>query len=117
MLLFDKAIYVFWKVYMLKRLLIPLLVCTACENSWEIVEKDDDDQSVFDGDCWPGATDPVPPEGALDYGLTKSDIYLGAPDLPYDGIDANCDGKDDFDYDEDGFVPDQYANIKTIINN
>ncbi|MEC7985871.1 MAG: putative metal-binding motif-containing protein, partial [Myxococcota bacterium] len=99
---------------MLKRLLIPLLVCTGCKNSWKLVENDGDSATVFDGDCWPGNEDPVPPEGALDYGLTKEGIYPGALDLPYDGIDANCDGKDDFDYDEDGFVPKQFEGIRTL---
>ena len=46
---------------------------------------------MFEGDCWPGNNDP--PEGALDYGLTKEDIYAGAPDLPYDGIDATAMAK------------------------
>ena len=54
------------------------------------------------------------PEGALDYGVTKADLAPAAEDLPYDGIDANCDGKDDFDADEDGYVPTEYEGIKTI---
>ena len=53
------------------------------------------------------------PEGALDYVLTLKDIALDAEDLPYDGIDQNCDGKDDFDIDGDGFVPNQYEGIVT----
>ena len=29
-------------------------------------------------------------------------------DLPYDGIDSNCDGKDDYDSDGDGYIPSEY---------
>lgn len=36
-------------------------------------------------------------------------VYPGAgPDLPYDGIDTDCGGDDDFDVDGDGYVPDAY---------
>ena len=34
--------------------------------------------------------------------------------MPYDGIDANCDGLDDFDQDGDGFVPDEYDGFQTL---
>ena len=30
------------------------------------------------------------------------------PEIYYNGIDENCDGKDDFDQDGDGFVTDEY---------
>ena len=32
----------------------------------------------------------------------STEIYPGAPDIWYDGIDSNCDGSDDFDQDGDG---------------
>ena len=54
------------------------------------------------------------PDGALDYGLRMEDISSEAIDLPYDGIDANCDGKDDFDQDGDGFVPPQFEGVTTL---
>ena len=41
------------------------------------------------------------------------DIFEGAFDAPYDEIDANCDGSDDFDADADGWVPVNYAGIAT----
>jgi hypothetical protein len=40
-------------------------------------------------------------------------IFPGAEDSWYDGIDQNCDGADDYDQDEDGFVPDQYLGLPT----
>ena len=89
-----------------------VLFAVSCTNSWEVVEKED--ATIFEGDCWPGTANPVPPEGALDYGLTASDIGVGKEDLPYDGIDANCDGADDFDQDGDGFVPAQFVGIATL---
>ncbi|MFT6157759.1 MAG: hypothetical protein ACJA00_000325 [Myxococcota bacterium] len=39
-------------------------------------------------------------------GILASNIRPGALDAAYDGIDQNCDGKDDFDVDEDGFASD-----------
>ena len=82
-------------------------------ESAEAEDADGDGRTVLQGDCWDSLIDPVPPEGALDHGVTALDIYEGAEDLPYDGIDANCDGKNDFDADDDGFVPDEYAGFPT----
>ncbi len=30
-------------------------------------------------------------------------------DIPYNGIDENCDNADDFDFDGDGFIPEEYV--------
>ena len=87
---------------------------TACESTWEIKDHDGDGQTLLDGDCWNSLEDPVPPENALDHGVTAAQIYQGAEDLPYDGIDANCDGLDDFDQDGDGFVPAEFAGVITL---
>ncbi len=95
------------------RWILPVLL-TGCFSKWEAVDGDGDGLSVLDGDCWDYPNDPVPPEGALNHGVTAKDIYVGAIDLPYDGIDANCDGLDDFDQDQDGFVPDEYVGIQTV---
>jgi MYXO-CTERM domain-containing protein len=37
---------------------------------------------------------------------TEFDINPGATDVPYDGVDSDCLGEDDWDLDGDGFVPD-----------
>ena len=74
---------------------------------------DGDGQSPFQGDCWESPEPPPQVEGALGHALTAEDIYSGAFDAPYDGIDANCDGSDDFDADGDGWIPINYAGIPT----
>ena len=40
-------------------------------------------------------------------------LDLSAADAWYDGVDTDCAGNDDFDQDEDGFVPDEYINLTT----
>ena len=75
---------------------------------------DGDGWTVEDGDCWEDSTQPSWVEGALEHALTSADIYPGAPDAWYDGIDANCDGVDDFDQDGDGFVPTEYEGVETL---
>lgn len=37
------------------------------------------------------------------------DIYPGANDIPYDGIDSDCGGDTDFDVDGDGYMPDTFV--------
>lgn len=51
-----------------------------------LFDHDGDEISVLDGDC--DDTDPT--------------IYPGADDPPYDGIDSDCAGDDDYDADGDG---------------
>ena len=69
---------------------------------------------VFEEGCYYGEV--VPPVGALDYGFTRSDVGIGNLDLPYDGLDTNCDGKDDFDFDGDGFVPSQFQILLNLLS-
>ena len=75
---------------------------------------DGDGWTVAEGDCWEGSTQPWVQEGALDHEVVSSDVYPGAPEQWYDGVDQNCDGLDDFDRDQDGFVPDEYVGIPTL---
>lgn len=42
-----------------------------------------------------------------------SESYPDAPDAPYDGIDSDCSGNDDYDQDSDGYVPDDYVGLST----
>jgi len=58
---------------------------------WLLAEIDEDN------DGWPAAED---------CNDSNSDIYPGADEIPYDGIDQNCDGFDLEDVDGDGFVSD-----------
>jgi hypothetical protein len=60
-----------------------------------------------DGDCWDA------PEGPADGGLAGDEIYPGAEDTWYDGVDQDCGRQDDFDVDGDGFVPATYAGWPT----
>lgn len=39
----------------------------------------------------------------------NADIFVGADDVYYDGVDTDCDGGNDFDQDGDGFIEDRYA--------
>ena len=90
--------------------LLPLFLF-ACQSSWVVQDLDGDGKTFLDGDCWDGLEDPVPPEGAFDYGITADMIGVGNEDLPYDGIDQNCDGSDDFDPDGDGFVHKRFWSV------
>ena len=43
-----------------------------------------------------------------------NEVYPGFPlDIPYDGIDADCEGNDDYDKDRDGYVPDEFEGFVT----
>ena len=51
------------------------------------------------------------PDGDCDDTVTS--VNPGATDTWYDGIDQDCDGRDDYDADEDGYVPDAYTGLAT----
>lgn len=40
-------------------------------------------------------------------------FYPGAEDPPYDGLDSDCQRDDDYDADQDGFVPTRYLDLGT----
>ena len=82
---------------------------TACIETWKGTDGDGDGVSLADGDCWDSA------EGPPGSGLSGSDIFPGAEDLPYDGIDADCGGNDDYDLDGDGYVIDEEHVGKTTL--
>ena len=55
--------------------------------------------------------------GALPGGDCDDEEALVNPDIadaPYDGIDADCGGEEDFDGDGDGYVPDEYVGRATL---
>lgn len=83
--------------------------------------KDDYDQ---DGDHFVGeeyvglATKYVDGSGSLAGGDCDDELKSVNPEAKdpvdtYDGIDQNCDGREDYDKDQDGFVPDEYIDLPT----
>lgn len=86
---------------MLERFWIPLIVglvgCTSLPGR-EVMLDPDRDGSPFGEDC----------------DDRDSSVYPGAEDIPYDGVDADCAGDDDYDLDGDGFVTDPaHIGLKT----
>ncbi|MDP6932882.1 MAG: MopE-related protein, partial [Myxococcota bacterium] len=79
----------------------------GCGSDWSLVDEDGDGYRVADGDCWDQVAGP---EGS---GLNGSSIHPNAPDMSYDGVDADCQGDDDFDQDGDGYVPSEYLGLPT----
>ena len=47
-------------------------------------------------------------------GVSGDQINPGAVDAWYDGLDQNCDGKDDYDADADGYVPEEFIGLETF---
>jgi hypothetical protein len=99
-------------------------------DGWTTCDGDCDDD---DGTVWPGAEEVVDGkdndcDGIADEGTdlydddgdgwtefggdcddTDSSIHPGATEIYYDGVDQNCDGKSDYDKDEDGHDSDAYS--------
>jgi len=86
-------------------LVLPFLI--ACGSKWSFEDGDGDGVSAAEGDCW-DRTDG--PEGS---GLKGSDIFPGAEETWYDGIDQNCNGDDDYDADGDGYIQEIHVGLGT----
>ena len=101
-------------------ILIGMGVLTGCipnitdERLALLSDIDGDGWTVEEGDCWEDSVQPTLVAGAKVHTLTSADIYPGALDTWYDGVDSNCDRLDDFDQDGDGFVPTEYVQIQTL---
>jgi len=70
-----------------------------------------------DGDCWDDITDIDPDFTAINSNpdLDHADVHPGAVDIPYDAVDAACDGDIfEFDVDQDGFDTDAYVNRDNV---
>ena len=70
----------------------------GCGYSYKEVDADGDGYFLngAEPDCWDAVEGP---EGS---GLSGEDIHPGVDETFYDGVDANCDGQDDYDQDADG---------------
>ena len=74
-----------------------------------------------DGDGYGGSEsgcqcDPVYPyvvDTSDDCNDRLSSVFPGAVDPPRDGVDSDCAGDDDYDYDDDGFVADEHVGLTT----
>jgi hypothetical protein len=88
--------------------LLPLLALAGCGTTWQALDADGDGITRQDGDCWDASAGPA---GS---GLQGSDIHPGATETWYDGVDQNCDGRDDYDQDGDGYVPAGSAGLATL---
>ncbi|PLX08038.1 MAG: hypothetical protein C0596_08375, partial [Marinilabiliales bacterium] len=61
----------------------------------------DENQLIsYDGDC----DDLGESDVAVDCDDTEASVYPGASEIWYDGIDQNCDGLNDYDQDQDGYI-------------
>ncbi len=59
----------------------------------------DQDGDGFQTEWW----EPDSSDGGGDCNDANPDVYPGAPDEWYDNVDSNCDGRDDWDQDNDGY--------------
>jgi len=87
---------------------VSALLLSACTSSWDPVDHDGDGISALDGDCWDAL------DGPQGSGLAGADIFPGAAETFYDGIDQDCAFDDDFDADADGYVPDEHTGVTTL---
>ncbi len=84
----------------------------ANELWYDGVDQNCDGESDYDQDHDDYETDDFnedPAAGGGDCQDSNIDYYPGAPDVPYDNRDTNCDGADDYDYDGDGSRSEDYG--------
>ena len=98
--------------------------CDGRDNDCDAEVDEGDMVSVFidtDSDGWGFGATLIGACDSMDgYSVSLGDCddedpttYPGAEDEPYDGIDADCAGDDDYDHDDDGYVPDLYSGAVT----
>ncbi len=63
----------------------------------------DDWQPAHAGVAWPDGL-----EADVDCDDTDVDVFPGAEEIWYDGVDQDCDGANDFDQDRDGYVHEDF---------
>ncbi|MDP2312708.1 MAG: right-handed parallel beta-helix repeat-containing protein [Pseudomonadota bacterium] len=68
------------------------------------------------GDCWDAPAD-APAWSPLNgfSGFEAAEAFPGAADPPYDGLDQDCAGNDDFDADGDSYRTDVYADAAGLV--
>ena len=76
----------------------------------------DPESSLEEGDCWDDPTStPAGYDAINDFpALAADEVNPAHSDLPYDGIDQNCDDANDFDADADGYATDAYPNRSNV---
>jgi hypothetical protein len=89
------------RLYMGLPLLIWLLA--GCRD-WKMAgDLDGDGFTKEDGDCWDYPQGPtVTDASGQEISLAGADIYPGAKETWYNGVDEDCKGDDDYDQDGDG---------------
>jgi hypothetical protein len=85
---------------------------TASCADWESINP-----GKQDGDCWDDITYSDPDFSAINGNpkLSQADVHPGAEDIPYDAVDAACDGDTfEFDADQDGFDSESEPNRDNV---
>ena len=83
--------------------LLSLLPMLGCDGSGPDTSKPDADDSADDSGTGPDADGDGVPDSA-DCAPDDPYAYPGAREVPYDGVDQDCDGADINDVDGDGFI-------------
>ena len=90
----------------------PLVNPGADEIWYDGLDQDCDGLNDYDQDAdgyMAAAFNPDVYSGGGDCQDVNRDIYPGAKDAWYDGVDSNCDGLNDYDFDQDGYTAAEYS--------